>query len=247
MPIKFVDQLRHKGTTALLQYFCFSEEESWRKSLQPMYWKYRDCTAVSGSTPPSLIVWPWEAKGSLCSNVKHQNKSYLKKSLLLFLGAQLALSVVKKVRDPHTLYEYVTPLVGSRRVPDSWLHGNQGFSLHEGDQAVEDSATEAAPVNQVRKFLKYRYCSCRLTFKTIIDRADPAASYFRGGNRNIGFPQVDGDDCPISRYGKTPSPDQMKTSGGFCPICQASVPPPPELQAASSVFVQNQIRPWIFD
>ena len=24
----------------------------------------------------------------------------------------------------------------------------------------------------------------------------------------------------ISRYGKTPNPDQMKASGGFCPICQ---------------------------
>ena len=28
VPIKFVDQLRHKGTTALLQYLYFSEEES---------------------------------------------------------------------------------------------------------------------------------------------------------------------------------------------------------------------------
>ena len=26
-------------------------------------------------------------------------------------------------------------------------------------------------------------------------------------------------DC---RYGKTPSDEQMKTSGGFCPICQDS-------------------------
>ena len=24
----------------------------------------------------------------------------------------------------------------------------------------------------------------------------------------------------ILRYGKTPNPDQMKASGGFCPICQ---------------------------
>ena len=24
------------------------------------------------------------------------------------------------------------------------------------------------------------------------------------------------------RYGKTPSPDQMKASGGFCPICQVN-------------------------
>jgi len=31
------------------------------------------------------------------------------------------------------------------------------------------------------------------------------------------------DDIFICRYGKTPTQDQMKASGGFCPICQVNM------------------------
>ena len=47
----------------------------------------------------------------------------------------------------------------------------------------------------------------------------------------------------ISRYGKTPSEDQIKASGGYCPICQDTYHDPVMLHC-KHIFCEECVATW---
>ena len=51
------------------------------------------------------------------------------------------------------------------------------------------------------------------------------------------------DNQIISRYGKTPSEDQIKASGGYCPICQDTYHDPVMLHC-KHIFCEECVATW---
>ena len=79
---------------------------------------------------------------------------------------------------------------GSWSLPDGSIYGCERENLPESLEAVESSFLQTAPVHKVTD----------TPIALSLEKFKMCMSIFR--------------------YGKTPNPDQMKASGGFCPICQ---------------------------